>query len=197
MSGHALPTGRSGRILALGIALIVMLAAWFAIASPLLDWHAERADRLDQRRTLERRMAGVAATLPQLRQSETARTAKGPVPTTLLDGATDAVAAASLQERVQEMATQVGAALTSAETLPATQAGTYRRIGLHVSLIAPWTVLVQLLQLVEQASPRMLVDDLQLHGARMVAAPADPPLEADFTVFAFRAGAATPQAAAP
>ncbi len=198
MSGHTLPTGRAGRMLALGITLIVALAAWFAVASPLLDWHAERADRLYQRRALERRMAVVAATLPQLRASETARTAKGPAPTTLLEGATDAVAAASLQERVQEMAAQVGAALASTETLPATQAGAYRRIGLHISLSAPWTVLVRLLELVEQASPRMLVDDLQLHGARMVAAPPDPPLEAGFTVFAFRAGnAATPQATAP
>ena len=85
--------------------------------------------------------------------------------------------------------------MASAETLPATQmpttqAGAYRRIGLHVSLSAPWTVLARLLQSIERASPRMLVDDLQLHAARMVAAPPDPPLEAGFTVFAFRAGAA-------
>ncbi len=192
MAAHTLPTGRAGRMLALGITLIVVLAAWFAVAAPLLDWHAERAELLDQRRALARRMAEVAATLPQLRQSEAAGGAKGPAPATLLEGASDAVAAASLQERVQEMAGRAGAALTSAETLPATQAGAYRRIGLHVTLSASWTVLVKLLQSIEEASPRMLVDDVQLHGARMVAAPPDPPLEAGFTVLAFRAAVAAP-----
>ncbi len=183
-------------MLALGITFILLLVVWFAVASPLLDWHAERAERLDQRRALAGRMAQVAATLPQLRQSEAAGGARGPAPATLLDGASDAIAAATLQERVQEMAGRAGAALTSAETLPATQAGEYRRIGLHVTLSASWTVLVKLLQSVEQASPRMLVDDLQLHGPRMVAAPPDPPLEAGFTVLAFRAGTA-PAASPP
>jgi general secretion pathway protein M len=107
----------------------------------------------------------------------------------LLDGATDAVAAAALQQRVQDMATRAGATLTSAETLPATQTGAYRRIGLHVSLNAPWAVLARLLAAVDQGTPRMLVDDLQLHGARLVARPADPALDAGFTVFAFRAAA--------
>ena len=48
-------------------------------------------------------------------------------------------------------------------------------------------MLVALLQAVGQASPRMLIDDLQARGARLVVQPAEPPLEVSFTVFGFRA----------
>ena len=197
MTAGGLPTGRAGSLLALGLALIVLLTAWFAVAAPLLDWYAERGARLDQRLVLARRMAALAATLPRLRQAEAGAATSGIAPSMLLEGATDAVAAATLQERVQDMARQAGVSLASAETLPATPAGAYRRIGLRVSLSGPWPVLVTLLEQVEQASPRMLLDDLQLHGPRMVAPPPNPPLEAGFTVFAFRAPIAASAGGSP
>ena len=87
------------------------------------------------------------------------------------------------------MAVRVGATLATTEALPAVQSGAFRQIGLHVALIAPWPVLVRLLQQIELATPRMLVDDLQVHGARLAAAPPDRPLDAGFTVLAFRASA--------
>lgn len=188
------PTGPAGRMLALGLTLIMLASVWFAAASPLIGWYRDRASDLEQRRVLLRRMIAVAQTVPALRLDVSRAPRAGASPTGasgsgLLEGATDAVAAAALQQRVQDMATRAGATLTSAETLPATQTGAYRRIGLHVSLNAPWAVLVRLLQAVEQGTPRMLVDDLQLHGARLVVRPADPPLDAGFTVFAFRAAA--------
>lgn len=187
----ALPTGRPGQLLAVALALTVVALIWLALVSPLLDWYGERADSLAQRRALAQHMAVVADSLPTLQREAAAKAASsGPSRGTVLNGNTDAIAGAALQQLVQDMASRIGATLPSVETLPATQAGAYRRIGLRVSLNAPWPVLIRLLQSVEQASPDMLVDDLQVHAAPQMGAPADRPFDAAFTVIAFRAATA-------
>ncbi len=184
---ESLPTGRRGQALALALLLLVLAAAWLAVASPLLDWHTDRAEALQQRGLLARRMAQVAAGLPELQRQAAAAAAAGPVAATLLDGSTDAVAGANLQQLVQDMAGRAGATLSSTETLPAEAVADYRRIGVRVALSAPWAVLVQLLRAIEQASPQMLVDDLQIHGVRQFGVTGEPPLDASFTVLGFRA----------
>ena len=100
----------------------------------------------------------------------------------------DAVAAAVLQERVHAMAAGVGAALASAETLPAEAAGSdgVRRIGLRVAVTASWATLVKLLRAISATTaPLMIVDDLQLRAPDlMLQHPVA--MEASFTVLAFR-----------
>lgn len=186
----ALPTGRPGRLLALGLLVAVLAAAWAAAVEPLLSWHAETAATLAQRRTVARRMAQVAQTLPELEQQATEAATGAPPPDALLGGATDAVAGAALQQAVRDMATGAGVALSSAETLPTEQAGAYRRVGLRVAFSAPWPVMVRVFQLIEQAAPVMLIDDLQVRGPRLHAGPVEPDLDTSLTVFAFRAGTA-------
>lgn len=193
-----LPDGRGGQTLAAALTLAVLAGVWFAVAAPLLDWHAQRAESVAQRGTVARRMAEVADTLPDLQRRGSVQAATAPA-ASLIGGETDAIAAADLQQRVQEMATRAGAALSSTEVLSAVQLGGYRRIGLRVSTVATWATLVQMLQSIGQAAPRMLVDDLQLRGQRLVAPLPDPPLDASFTVLAFRAAlpAVAPPAARP
>ena len=89
------------------------------------------------------------------------------------------------------MADKSGVSITSTEMLPADQVGAYRRIGLRISVYAPnWSTIMHLLQSIDRAMPRMLVDDLQIHGLPARHAGDGPPADASFTVFAFRA--ATP-----
>jgi general secretion pathway protein L len=93
-----LPTGRRGRLLALGMTLAVLGALWAGVAAPLLDWHALRAEQVEARRALARRMAEIAETLPELRDQARLATAAGRAPgEATLDGASDAIAAAALQ----------------------------------------------------------------------------------------------------
>jgi len=184
---ESLPTGRRGQALAVALLLLVLAAAWAAVASPLLSWHADRAEALQQRTTLARRMAQVAAGLPDLQRQAAAAAAAGPATTALLEGASDAVAGATLQQLIQDMAGRAGATLSSTEALPAEAVAAFRRIGVRVALSAPWAVLVQLLHAVEQSSPQMLVDDLQIHGVRQFGTTSEPPLEASFVVLGFRA----------
>ena len=129
---ESLPTGRRGQAVAVALLLLVLAAAWMAMASPLLDWHADRAAALEQRTAIARRMAQVAGGLPELQQQAAAAAAAGPVAATLLDGSTDAVAGARLQQLVQDMAGRAGATLSSTEALPAEAVAAYRRIGVRV-----------------------------------------------------------------
>ena len=184
---EALPTGRRGQVLAVALLLAVLAACWVVVAAPLLAWHADRTEALEQRSALARRMAQVAGTLPELQRQAAAAVAAGPVAATLLDGSTDAVAGATLQQLIQDMAGRADATLSSTEALPTEAVGSYRRIGVRVALYAPWPVLVELLRAVGQASPQMLVDDLQIRSGRQFGVPGDPPLDASFVVLGFRA----------
>lgn len=184
----ALPTGLRGRLLALALTAAVLAATWLAAAAPLLAWYADRAETLAQRQTLAQRMETVAATLPQLRLTQ-AGGAASPAPRALLEGASDAIAGAALQTRLEALAAQAGLTLASAEALPAEPSGAYRRVGLRLVLAGPWPALVRLLESVSQASPRMLVDDIQLQVATSVSAGTAQPVGAALTVIAFRAGA--------
>ena len=194
---RALPTGRSGRLLALGILLLLLLLLWQAIASPLLDLYRDRTQALDARRAVAVHMAAQAAQLPALRRLAASSGAhSGPV--TLIAGNSDAIAAAALQERVQQMATGLGATLSSTESLPPTPvpAGNYRRVGVRIAITAPFDVMVRLLAAIEQASPSMLIDDLQLHGSRIQLQP-NAPIEGSLTVLAFRRGTGAGTGARP
>jgi hypothetical protein len=190
-----LPTGPRGRALALGLTALALLVVWFGIVGPVLGWYSGREEWLEQRSVLARRMADLAASLPQLEHQVAALPTTKANPDALLPGETDAVAAAALQERVQEMASQAGAPLSSVEMLPATQLGQFRRIGLRVATQAEMANVIHLLQSVGAAKPRMLVDELDLQRHLLLVRPNAPDLDAKFVIYAFRAGAGPARAA--
>ena len=183
-----LPTGRRGQALALGLALLVIAVIWLGAVAPALDWYGARADQLSRQQTLAARMASIAATAPALQRLVARMDSAAPGPRTMLEGATDAVAGAALQQAVQDMAARTGATVTSAEVLPAETAGSYRRIRLHVTATGPWPGIVALFGAVAEAVPHMLVDDVSLRQSLALGAVDRHPLEASFTVIAFHAG---------
>lgn len=186
MAEMVLPTGRRGQLLAVAIAGVAACVVWFGLVAPLADWHDARAERLEQLRARATRMDALAASLPGLRR-QVATLSSGPAPQSLLEGASDAVAGAALQEQVQAMAVEAGTPLTSAEALPAEPAGSYRRIGLRVSVAASYPVLANLLAAIDGATPRMLVDYLQIEAPPLGLRTTQLPMDATLTVLAFRA----------
>ena len=182
----ALPTGRNGRILAAALAFLALFMVWLGVISPIVDWYDGRSAKLDEFRQRAAREAAQIETLPTLR-SEAEKASKTPTHS-VLPGKTDAIAGAALQEQVQTMASAANANLTSAETLPAEQVGLYRRIGVRVELNAQLPVIVKLLQSLEEAEPSMMVDDIRLTGTPVGPINNQLPLDAAFTVYAFRVG---------
>lgn len=184
-----LPEGPRGRLLALGLTLLLIVAAWLVVAEPLLAWHGQLTQDVANRGTVRQRMAAIAESLPELRR-QMATGGAAPAATALLEGTTDALAGAALQARVRELATLSEVSLTSVETLAAEASGSYRRIGVRISTTCSWPLLIRLLQELEQAGPAMLVDDVQLQAALSLAGAVTRPLTVTLTVLAFRA--ATP-----
>lgn len=188
MAALDLPTGRRGQLLAIGLTIAVLGGAWAGIAAPLLDWYTLRAEQVQARRAIARRMAELAETLPVLRdEARQVAAPDRPAAGAVLDGASDAVAAATLQGRLQDMAARAGAPLSSAEALPGEAAAGWRRIGLRVAVNAPWPAVVRLLQAIGTATPRLLVDDLQLRAPPLLLRSGARPVDASFVVLGFRA----------
>jgi general secretion pathway protein M len=183
-----MPEGRRGRWLAAALLALTLGLFWLAVAAPLLDWHAARAERLAERRLMLAHMAQVAATLPALRQVSGKAGSAAPPPTALLGGETDAIAGATLQSAVQDMAASAGATLASAEALPGEQQGAFRRIGLRVTLRGDWPVLMGMLQAVDESPLRLLVDDLQLHATAQPQPAGPQSLETSLVVLGYRPG---------
>ena len=188
MATSTLPTGRRGQAIAVGLAVLAVAIVWLGLFAPLASWYADRSQALDALRSRAARETALIATLPALR-TEAEAAAKTPT-RAVLTGDSDAIAGASLQEQVQTMATGTDAQLTSIETLPAEQSGQYRRIGVRVELSAQLPVVIALLKAVEEAQPSMLVDDIRLTATPVASLNAQLPLDAAFTVYAFRVGTA-------
>lgn len=187
MNTAAWLTGRQGQGLAVGIGVLALVLVWFGVVDPVWSWFDDRTLLLEQRQALLERMHGIAATLPRMRAEAAAKPAQGnETGTILLPGATDAVAAADLQERIQKMASTAGANLTAVETLPATVSGQWHKVALRISLNAPWPVLMDLLRAIDESTTRILVDDVHFHSVTLIARPAVLPIQASMVVYGFR-----------
>ncbi len=183
----ALPDGRRGQILALAMGLASLLLLWAALLAPLWGWYQQRADELAQQRALAARMQALAREIPALRSAVAAQGPDQGSATLLLEGNSDAIAGANLQSVLQDLATQSGTSLDSAALAPVQAQGPLRKIGMQVSLTASWPALINFLSAIETANPRMVVDGLSLSNAGPPVAGGAPPVQASFTVSAFRA----------
>lgn len=184
-----MPTGRRGRVLAVTLVLLVLAGLYLVVAAPLLDLYAERAAVLENRRVLLPRLHAAADELPGLRaQVEQLRAAAGSRKLTL-EGASDAIAAAALQSRIEELAASVGATIGSTESLPAEARSDYRRIGLRYVLSGQYATLVRLLAKLDAATPPLVIDNLHIHGVlRRPGTPAAAGLDAGLDVYGYRDG---------
>ena len=188
MAALELPTGRNGRALALLITLLAAALVWRAGALPLMDWYDARGEALRQHQALATRMELLARRLPVLRNEAAALSTSGRAgATALIAGNSDAVASAAIQEKVSAMAGTLGLSLSSTETLAGARAGAYRRVGVRISLDAAFPVVVHLLAAIESAQPSLLVDDLQIHGTRLLGQTDTAPLNVSLSVLGFRA----------
>lgn len=180
--------GRRGKGLALGLLLIAVLLTWFGVVSPLIGWYRARTLALAERESVVQHMEELVANLPALRAE--ASHAETAVPEAMLiKGRSDAMAAALLQSRIEEMAQRVDAPLASVGIVPGEPAGRWRRIGLRIAVRAEYGVVVGLLRSLLNTTPAMSIDDLSLRGA-LLSVPGRPvTMDAEFTVYAFRRAA--------
>ena len=185
----ALPEGRRGQALAIAITIIMAALLWLCTAGPLLNWYEARSDRLVQQQQLAARMKTLTEQIPALRQAVSSAGLQTDDDQVLLPGSTDVIAGANLQSALQTLAGQAGTNLDSAALQPPQQVGTLRRISMQVSITATWPVLIALLEAIGTARPRMIVDQISLSNTLGTEPSQETPLQANFSVSAFRAGA--------
>jgi hypothetical protein len=184
--------GRRGQTFALALLLVAVALFWLGVAAPLREAYTEQAELLERKVMLLRRMAGLVATLPELQRAAAELPPDAAPGAALLAGATDALAGAALQQMLQALvAQQPGVSVSSLETLPTEAVAHYRRIGLRVVGAAPWPQLLALFQAIGQATPRLAIDAISLRAPppHLARAGVQAPIEASFTVYAFRGAA--------
>ena len=189
VGSFTLPDGRRGQLLALALTLVAVAVIWAATVAPMLGLYESRADDLAQQRAMAARMTALSQEIPALRQAVAAAGMQSADDQLLLPGGTDAIAGANLQSALQNLATQAGTSLDSAQLLPVQPAGNLRGIGMQVSVTASWPVLITLLEAIGTAQPRMIVGDFRVSSATQDVVGQDPPMQATFSVSGFRAGA--------
>jgi general secretion pathway protein M len=181
------PTGWTGRAVAVALLLVVALALWLGVASPIVALYQGRADDLVQRRALAAKMTEVAASLPSLQSEAAAQQTSAQPPSLMLGGATDALAAAQLQENLEKAATASGVVLMSAESVPVQPVGSVRRIGLKIQVSGKYSAFVDFMVHVDGALPPLLVDELQMQGT-FAEDESDGATVTSLTVYGFRGG---------
>lgn len=187
---EALPTGPRGRVLATALLLGALTAAYFCVAAPLLEVYAAHESLLEDRQVLASRLAAAAQRMPALRERVSVLRARASESRLGLDGASDAIAAADLQSRVEELATSIGAGIDSSEGLPPETRDAFRRIGIRLAITGPYETLVNFFAALETAPPPLVVDNVRITGGLTRASAAGPvPLSASLEIYGFREGA--------
>lgn len=177
-----LPEGRQGQWSAFALLCLAVLLFWMCLPGPLLRIYIDRAHHIEMQEQTVERMRHLKDILPHLRDTAS-RLPEGR--NQLIDGASDAIASAKLQDRLQQIAQSNGTEFASSETLATTQEKQFRRIGLHVTFSAPYASLVHFLTAIETASPTMVIDGLHLHAAEAESTSPDI-VTCEITILAYR-----------
>jgi general secretion pathway protein M len=142
----------------------VLAAVYLIVIAPALSLYSRGENSLDEKRMLEPHLRAAAAEVPLLRAQLAEFRRAAATQKLTFDGATDAIASAGLQSRIEGLAGSAGVTIASTEALPAEAQGTYRRIGLRFSVSGTYDSLVKLIAAVQTANPPLVVQNLQIHG---------------------------------
>lgn len=184
-----MPTGMRGRILALSLLCALIGVVYVGLVIPLTNLYRSGEAVLADRRLLVPKLEQLAAEVPSLRARLAALESSGTGDEVALDGASDALASANLQSRLEQLAAANGVTIASTEAIAAEDRGPYRRIGLRVAVNGNYEAVVKLLAAIEEAKPPLIPANLQIHGLfRAVAVRSNYPLESRFEVYGLRVG---------
>ncbi|OOG44245.1 general secretion pathway protein GspM [Rhodanobacter sp. C06] len=197
---------RDSRIAALGLLLLALLLAYFLLlhwwfVAPLRDIAAQ----MDDLRDTQSRYAAAIAEQPQLRQRIAALGAGQAASSAFLPEDDPNTAAADLMQRVVDAvgAHTEGGSCTVTQKMPVpnpqvTSGEPYRKAAVSINLSCDIEPLVSVLQALEQGTPYLFVDNLNVYRNPVAARQGNgPSLEVQFTLSGYvRPGGATPAAAA-
>jgi general secretion pathway protein M len=164
------PGSLLSRTLAIALLAVALLGGYRLIVAPLLTAYQEGGSSIEQAKTLLQRYRALAEQRPQLakrlaEQQERAAAAAG-----YLEGPSDALAAAQLQDRVKSVVETAGGELRSTQILPAQSIEGdlgFRRTAVRVQIIVTIEGLAATLYELETGQPYLLIDDVTVRQERV------------------------------
>lgn len=159
-------TRRESRLLAVAVLILVLSAAYTLVIAPV--WSAYRSydvaiETLQDQLARYTRIARTRSTLEARLAAIGDRPAAG---SDFLEGESDAITAAGLQQKVSDIIARAGARLLVAQVLdPDTEQG-LRRIGLAVQFEGDSNALRQVLYALEGGQPVLFINALEVREAR-------------------------------
>jgi general secretion pathway protein M len=153
------------RLLAVALLLVAVLALVQLLVLPVLAAYRETAASIEQSQTLLQRYRALAAQRPQLEEELAAQQKAEVASVAYLEGTSEALAAAALQDQVRAIITRAGGDLRSTQILPVEPAGpesSVRRASLRLQLAVDVDGLQQLLYELETSEPYLFVEDLNI-----------------------------------
>ena len=164
------PGSLLSRTLAIVLLAVALIGGYRLIVAPLLTSYQEGERDIEEARTLLQRYRALAEQRPLLaerlaEQQERAAAAAG-----YLEGPSDALAAAQLQDRVKSVVEAAGGELRSTQILPAQALEGdlgFRRTTIRVQIAVSTEGLATTLYELETGQPYLLIDDVTVRQERV------------------------------
>lgn len=189
MRGRQVGNALMRRLAAVALLLAVPTLPYLALVRPVLDAHAARAAEIATLETKAMRLGAMAAVKAELARQRDALAARRDQGDLLLSGASEALAAAALQNSLKAAVARAGGELRSTQALAVTEEKGFRRIAVRALLATDAEGLRTLLHAVESARPPLFVDGLEVRGrARTGESEEEPRLDIRIDVFGYAGG---------
>lgn len=150
------------RALAVAILVAIIGIIYYAVAQPLIDaYAADRAEIAQQQETLFRYQRA-AQEFPARQKELAALKQQQAKADDFLEGASDTLIAAQIQNRVKTLANTAKTELKSSQVLPAESDGKLKRIAIRDQISATTAGLLALFHDLEAQSPSLFLDNVTL-----------------------------------
>lgn len=159
-----LTTPLVGRLVAILLLVAVLAAAYLHVVEPTIAAYAEIDDRLDETRKLIEHFERLALRAPYYAERLDAMERRQQAEGYYLAGDTDALVAASLQERLRRAIEDNGGLLQSLQPMSGIEEGGFRRIAVRAMLTGTTETLVRALRDIEAGAPILFVDNVEIRG---------------------------------
>lgn len=165
---------RLSRLLALAILVFVLVVPYVAIVRPYLDALAANRDAISEQAALRDRYVGLAAgdaaSDTGAADAGDESSDEGGGESAYLEGASEALVAADLQNRVKTVVQDNGGVLNSTQILETTSESGFRRLAVRVRMSAGMDAIYKVLYELETQRPFLFIDNIDIN-ARTVRLP--------------------------
>jgi general secretion pathway protein M len=184
-------SGWMGRSVAVAILIGIGAAAWFMLAEPLIASFFEHRESIARSQEMLVKYKALVSTSKEidlgLRKLHTAQQNED----RLLKGASTQLVGAMLQNRLKEIIDVNKGSLTSIQVLPVRDEEGFKRIPLAVTLTASVESLQKIVYMIEDESPYLFIENLELQSNRGMMEVSEeqgsPDLQIHFEVFGYMA----------